>query len=145
MHTKFWLEYPSERSLLEDPDICDRVLLKWMLKKWDVTLWAGFIWLRIGSNDAIFWHDIAPSGSVRCRVFLKWAIKKSLPYEISSDTMRVPWSSVGVRTTYVQMWEHVLVGSIQATWYYVSVIASLFTFFLVCCPKTSFGLVAIIF
>jgi hypothetical protein len=51
---KFWLEYLKERNFLEDPDACEKILLKWMLKKRDVTLWAGFIWLRIGFNDAVF-------------------------------------------------------------------------------------------
>lgn len=43
MRTKFWFEYLKERSFSEDLDVRERIQLKWMLKKWDVTLWAGFI------------------------------------------------------------------------------------------------------
>jgi hypothetical protein len=31
--------------------LCGRITLKWICKKWDLKLWAGFIWLRIGTSD----------------------------------------------------------------------------------------------
>jgi hypothetical protein len=34
--------------------LCGRITLKWIYKKWDLKLWAGFIWLRIGTSDLSF-------------------------------------------------------------------------------------------
>jgi len=28
----------------------DRILLKWIIKKYSQKMWAGFVWLRIGSQ-----------------------------------------------------------------------------------------------
>jgi hypothetical protein len=32
---------------LEDPDVDGRIILRWIFRKWDVGVWAGFSWLRI--------------------------------------------------------------------------------------------------
>jgi hypothetical protein len=32
---------------LEDPDVDERIILKWIFEKWDGMAWPGFIWLRI--------------------------------------------------------------------------------------------------
>jgi hypothetical protein len=37
-----------ERDQLEDPDVDGRIILRWVLRKWDVGAWIGSIWLRIG-------------------------------------------------------------------------------------------------
>jgi hypothetical protein len=37
-----------ERDHLEDPDIDGRIMLKWILHKWDGEAWIGVLWLRIG-------------------------------------------------------------------------------------------------
>jgi len=37
-----------ERDDLEDPDVDERIILKWMLRKWDGVVWTVLIWLRIG-------------------------------------------------------------------------------------------------
>jgi hypothetical protein len=29
----------------------ERIILKWIIKKWDEETWAGMIWPRIGTGD----------------------------------------------------------------------------------------------
>jgi hypothetical protein len=31
---------------LEDPDLEGRIILRWIVRKWDVGIWTGLIWLR---------------------------------------------------------------------------------------------------
>jgi hypothetical protein len=33
---------------LKDPGVDGKVILRWMFKKWDVGVWTGSSWLRIG-------------------------------------------------------------------------------------------------
>jgi len=35
---------------LEDPAVDGRIILRWIFKKWDVGIWTGSIWLRIGNR-----------------------------------------------------------------------------------------------
>jgi hypothetical protein len=39
-----------ERDLLGDPGIEWKIILRWIFKKWDVGLWTGSSWLRIGTG-----------------------------------------------------------------------------------------------
>ena len=35
MYTGFWLGNLRERDRLEDPDVCGRIILKWIFRKWN--------------------------------------------------------------------------------------------------------------
>jgi hypothetical protein len=49
-----------ERDHLGDPGIDGRIILRWILRKWDVEVWTGSSWLRIGTL----------SGTCECGEFL---------------------------------------------------------------------------
>ena len=38
---------------MKDPGVDGRIMLKWMLEKWDREEWVGSIWLRIGTGDRL--------------------------------------------------------------------------------------------
>jgi len=42
---------PEGRRL---PGIDWRILLKWIFRKWDVAVWTGLTWLRIGTGGGQF-------------------------------------------------------------------------------------------
>jgi len=48
MHTQFWLEDIKEGDCLEDHGIDGRIILMWILKKYEGWVWTGFIWLTMG-------------------------------------------------------------------------------------------------
>jgi hypothetical protein len=39
-----------ERDHLGDPDVNRRIILRWCFKKWDVGVWIGLSWFRIGTG-----------------------------------------------------------------------------------------------
>jgi hypothetical protein len=47
---------------LENLDVDGTIILKWILKKFDVRAWIDFIWLRIGSSIGLNER----SGSIKC-------------------------------------------------------------------------------
>jgi hypothetical protein len=46
----FWWGNLRERDHLADPVVYGRIILKWIFRKWDVGVWNGSIWLRIGTG-----------------------------------------------------------------------------------------------
>ena len=50
MYTGFWWGNLRERDYLEDPGVYGRKILRWIFKKWNVGVWTGLIWLRIGTG-----------------------------------------------------------------------------------------------
>jgi hypothetical protein len=40
----------GERDHWGDPDVNGSILLRWIFRKWDVGLWTGSSWLRIGTG-----------------------------------------------------------------------------------------------
>ena len=39
-----------ERGHLGEPGVDGRIILRWIFRKWDVEVWNGSIWLRIGTG-----------------------------------------------------------------------------------------------
>jgi len=48
----FRWENLRERDHLEDPGVDFRIL-RWIFRKWDVKVWTGSIWLRIGTDGGL--------------------------------------------------------------------------------------------
>ena len=46
----FWRENLRERDHLGDPGVDGRIILRWKFRKWDVGVWTGLSWLRIGTG-----------------------------------------------------------------------------------------------
>ena len=47
----FWWRNLRERDHLEDPGLDGRIILRWILRKWDVEARTDSICLRIGTGD----------------------------------------------------------------------------------------------
>ena len=43
VHTEVWWGNLKERGCLEDPGVDERIILKWILGKWDGPAWTGLI------------------------------------------------------------------------------------------------------
>jgi len=49
VYTGFWWGNLKERDNLGDPRLDGRIILRWIFRKWDVGVWTGLSWLRIGT------------------------------------------------------------------------------------------------
>ena len=38
-----------ERDCFEDPGVDGRIILRWIFRKWDVGIWTGSSWFRVGT------------------------------------------------------------------------------------------------
>jgi len=48
--TGFWWGNVRERDHLRDPGVDGRIILGWISRRWDVGVWTGLGWLRIGTG-----------------------------------------------------------------------------------------------
>jgi len=69
VQTELWWGDLMERDHLEDLGIDGRVLLKWIVQKWDEEAWTGLIWLRIGIGGGLCECGDGLSGSIKCGRF----------------------------------------------------------------------------
>ena len=51
--TGFWWGNLRERDHLGDPGLDERIILRWIFRKWDVGVWTGWSWLRIGTGGGL--------------------------------------------------------------------------------------------
>jgi hypothetical protein len=49
----FWLGNGIERDRLGVSGIDERIILRWIFRLWDVNLWTGSSWLRIGTGGGL--------------------------------------------------------------------------------------------
>jgi len=49
VYTGLWWGNLNEREHLEDPGVDGRKILRWIFRKWDMGVWTGSSWLRIGT------------------------------------------------------------------------------------------------
>jgi hypothetical protein len=52
MRVSFWWVSHKERDHYEDLDV-SRIILRWILGRWDGVVWTGLIWLRIGNSEGL--------------------------------------------------------------------------------------------
>jgi len=70
VNTGFWWGNLTERDHLGDPGVDGRIILSWIFRKWDVGLWAGSSWMRIGQVAGTCECGDEPSGAIKCGEFL---------------------------------------------------------------------------
>jgi hypothetical protein len=49
-YTAFWWGNLRVRDHFGDPGVDRRIILRWIFRQWDVVVWNGFSWLRIGTG-----------------------------------------------------------------------------------------------
>ena len=50
VYTGVWWGNLRERDHLEEPGVDERIIVRWIFRKWDVGAWTGLSWLRIGTG-----------------------------------------------------------------------------------------------
>jgi hypothetical protein len=46
----YWVLVGKPERNLGDPGIDGRIIFRWILSKWDVGVWTGLSWLRVGTG-----------------------------------------------------------------------------------------------
>jgi hypothetical protein len=59
------VEKQKERGHKEYLHVGGRIILKWILERYDGVTWAGFIWHRIKTSKNCCEHRNEPSGSIK--------------------------------------------------------------------------------
>ena len=49
-YTEFWWGDLREGHHLEDQAVDERIILRWIFRKFNVRAWIGSIWLRVGTG-----------------------------------------------------------------------------------------------
>ena len=49
MYTGFWWGNLRKRDHMEEPGADRKIILRWIFREWDVGVWTGSNWLRIGT------------------------------------------------------------------------------------------------
>jgi hypothetical protein len=49
--TGFWWRNRRKRDHWEDPGVDEKIILRWIFRKWDVGIRTGLSWLRIGTGS----------------------------------------------------------------------------------------------
>jgi hypothetical protein len=55
VYTGVWWGILKERDHLENPGVDDRIILRWISRKWDVGAWTGSMWLRLETGGGHYW------------------------------------------------------------------------------------------
>jgi hypothetical protein len=53
MYAGYWWENLRIRDQLGDPGIDERIMLRWIFRKWDGVVRTESSWLRIGTGDGM--------------------------------------------------------------------------------------------
>ena len=53
--TGFWWGNLRERNHLGDPGVDRKIILRWIFRKWNVGVWTGSSWLRLGTSGGHVW------------------------------------------------------------------------------------------
>jgi hypothetical protein len=53
-YTGFWWGNLRERDHLGDPGVDGRIILRWIIRKWNVGVWTGSSWLSVGRGGGHF-------------------------------------------------------------------------------------------
>jgi hypothetical protein len=57
-------------NILGDPGVDGRIILRWIIRKWDVVALTGKTWLRVGTGGGICESGDEPLGFTKCVEFL---------------------------------------------------------------------------
>jgi hypothetical protein len=72
VYAGFWWGNLRERDHLEDPGVDWRIILSWIFRNWNVGVWTGSSWLRIGTGGGTCKLGEELSGSIKFGKFLDW-------------------------------------------------------------------------